>query len=470
MENSYESRIAKLVEKDPGTVNFAYPSSSLWTTVPQDRILSAWKEVPEYASDPNFILGFKPESKAASDKVPITVYVGVEGCPTRCTFCGYGAAVRGTDDGISKSLKDTLDEIKRYGDSVDWSKFSVTSLFIGGGTANILYADQLENLVDVLGFLPKEKGYEFGTEVYPQEELAHQKLSPRRTEDFLRRFRALGGNRINWAVQDFNNHALQASNRTYTIEEALRVYEIIAELGFEHINVDFLIGTRGHKDVGIEDILAGVEQLAQHEKPPQRISGNIVSLAYSSIPDHRLKLADNTLIGFEKQFGFYLQLNEVLIQLGFLQINRFDYGEPTRYEADVVNSAPRLAFGTGALGYVPSVNGGLEFKNPIVNDSRSRRGFTLTPELTVARWIHNSVFNGKVDGKKAYELAKKARIDGFAGRWQDIIDALEKQSLIEKDCDLIELTVKGKYHHATVQNLLGETALGFPNNLSRRLK
>jgi len=458
-----------LLKSDPGTVNFAYPSTSLWQPIELDSILNAWAELPHYAADPAFNLGFPMKEKQPAEPVPLTVYVGIEGCPTRCSFCGYGAAALGTDESVERSVASLLNEMECYKDACNWSRYKVTSLFIGGGTPSILQPKHLEQLIRALDFLPKEQGFEFGTEVYPQKTLAHSRLSARKTENFIKTFRALGGTRVNWAVQDFSDIALRASGRTYTADEALQVYDQIWNAGFEHINADFLIGTKGQKDVGINDIIKGVEKLAAEQRLPHRISANIISLAYNGIPDRKIMREDNTLVGFENQYAWYLQMHEHLTKIGLRQINRFDYGKESRYECDVISSKPRLAFGTGALGYVPTAQGGIEFKNPIVKDTRAARGFLLTPEFAAARALHYTVFNGETDSGYAYELAQKAGINDFQSRWNEIAKALEKKGLVEKQKDLLVMTPKGKYHQATVQNLLGETMLGFPNNLGKRI-
>jgi len=439
MNNEVQSRIERLLLRDPGTPNFAYPNTSLWREIDRDTIIGAWDDVPN-----------------STDRIPMTVYVGVEGCPTRCTFCGYGAAMRGTDSSVQRGVDSIIDDIGAYRD-VDWARFVVRSIFIGGGTPNILSKEQLEKIMTELEFLPYADDIEIGTEIYPQEVLEHKGFQPRDTKEFLRTFRGLGGNRINWAVQDFDERVLQASGRHYSIQEALNLYREIERLSFEYVNIDLLLGTRGHRDYGIEGMREGLVDLLTHGKIPNRISANILSLAYRRILDRKIMRDDGTLVGLDKLYSWSLAIGDILEEVGLGQINRFDYGEESQYETDVITSIPRLAFGTGAIGYVPLEKGGLAFKNPIVRDTRKLRGYVLDPIMVAAQAIHNKVFTGEVD-----DIGTK--------QWDVFVNALSNAGLVISKNGKVKLTRIGKFHHATVQNILTEAVLGYPNNLGKRVE
>ena len=130
----------------------------------------------------------------------------------------------------------------------------ISSIYIGGGTPSFIPAHWITQIMDAIrkGFSVK-KDAEISMEANPGT------LDKSKLETYL----AAGINRLSIGVQSTNNHLLKKLGRIHTYEQFLENYKLARQVGFQNINLDFMIGL---PDQSLFDIKQMVQEI-QHLQP-----------------------------------------------------------------------------------------------------------------------------------------------------------------------------------------------------------
>jgi oxygen-independent coproporphyrinogen-3 oxidase len=240
--------------------------------------------------------------QGAADR-PLSVYVHVPFCATRCGYCDfntYTAGELGSGSSPQRWLEAALAEI-RLAATVLGSGTGprpVSTVFFGGGTPSLLGAGPLaEVLAAIDGAFGLAPGAEVTTEANPES------TDP----EMLAAVRAAGFTRISLGMQSTAPHVLAMLDRTHTPGRALQVAGWCAEAGFDHVNLDLIYGTPGETEADLRGSLqaavdAGVDHVSAYSlivEPGTALarrvrSGAVVPAADDVLADRYL-LADELL-------------------------------------------------------------------------------------------------------------------------------------------------------------------------------
>ncbi len=169
---------------------------------------------------------------------PLSFYVHVPFCRTRCGYCDFNTYTASELPGMSNGdyVSGALREIELAHGLVGEAAPVVDTVFFGGGTPTMLPAGTLVSLLEgIRDRFGLATGVEVTTEANPD------------TVDraYFERLREGGFTRISLGMQSVVPHVLDVLERVHTPERGLRAAEWASEAGFEHISLDLIYGTPG---------------------------------------------------------------------------------------------------------------------------------------------------------------------------------------------------------------------------------
>lgn len=187
----------------------------------------------------------KNESKFLSKKSnSVSVYVGIPFCPTRCVYCSFTSNPIGkSQDLVNSYVNSLIKEINGVSEYLLLNKYSIDTLYFGGGTPTSLNVNDLHKLLSAIdNNIPIKDLREITIEAGRPDSIDMDKLS------LIRDF---GCSRISINPQSMNNETLKRIGRNHTSNDVIDKYNMARELGFDNINMDIIIGLpfEGEKEI-----------------------------------------------------------------------------------------------------------------------------------------------------------------------------------------------------------------------------
>jgi oxygen-independent coproporphyrinogen III oxidase len=172
------------------------------------------------------------DEAAALEGEPLSLYVHLPFCQSRCSFCGCSVVVTEKRWVAERYLEYLKREIEMLSARLGRRRHVVQHHW-GGGTPTYLEPAQL---ADLFGAVTRH------FDVDPRGELAIE-IDPRvTTAEHIDTLRALGFNRLSLGVQDCTEAVQAAINRYQSEAETRSLLARAREVGFESINVDLIYG------------------------------------------------------------------------------------------------------------------------------------------------------------------------------------------------------------------------------------
>ena len=152
-------------------------------------------------------------------------YIHIPFCERKCNYCDF-TSLKGTDSQIEKYINYLLKEIEIYSKEYDLSEKQDT-IYFGGGTPSLLPINSLEKILSKFSY---DKNTEITIEVNPKTVDTNK----------LKEYRKLGINRLSIGIQTFNDDNLKVLGRIHSSQEAIEVYNLARECGFDNISLDIM--------------------------------------------------------------------------------------------------------------------------------------------------------------------------------------------------------------------------------------
>ncbi len=174
---------------------------------------------------------------AAAAAVPLSIYVHVPFCRTRCGYCDFNTYTASELPGTS--ITDYVDGIAaelRLARRVLQDPPAVSTVFFGGGTPTLLPA---EELAEILQWIRDEFGLAADAEVTT--EANPDTVDPA----YFETLRAAGFTRVSLGMQSAVPHVLDVLERVHTPGRALEAAHWAHRAGFDHVSLDLIFGTPG---------------------------------------------------------------------------------------------------------------------------------------------------------------------------------------------------------------------------------
>lgn len=248
-----------------------------------------------------------------SNPHPLSLYVHLPFCESRCLFCGCNVVITQQRDQAEKYLGYLFKEMETIASWMDRGR-SVVQFHWGGGTPTYLSEEQMARL------------FKFQTDLFqlaPGAEVAIE-VDPRVTTpaqiDLLKE---LGFNRISLGVQDFNHQVQEAIHRVQPLDMTAATTEQCRRLGFEGLNFDLIYGLPHQSVESFEKTVREVIQLS-----PDRIA----LYSYAHVPwlsPHQNQIPEAALPESETKFQILQTALQMLTDAGYLYIGMDHFAKPT---------------------------------------------------------------------------------------------------------------------------------------------
>ncbi|WP_181566319.1 radical SAM family heme chaperone HemW [Helicobacter monodelphidis] len=174
------------------------------------------------------------------------LYFHIPFCASKCGYCAFNSIINNIDlhlpyfQAMQTQLKSFLYHLNP----------SIESVFIGGGTPNIVNFWLYENLFQI--FMPfVQKNAEITLEANPEF----------LNVEFIRHIQEYGVNRISMGVQSFSTQKLQWLERNATPHSIQSAFIALDQANFKNINIDLIYGTPFDDSLQLLNELESLQQL-----------------------------------------------------------------------------------------------------------------------------------------------------------------------------------------------------------------
>lgn len=265
------------------------------------------------------------------------IYIHIPFCHKKCSYCDFYSIekVSQIDDFVSLLCK----EIALWSTTVT-QKFSIDTLFFGGGTPSLLSADHIKTIFSTLQkyfvFVPN---FEWTLECNPGTV----------SVESLRSYKEIGVNRVSFGVQSFHQKELDFLERIHSPEQAKQAVDFAKEAGFDLISIDLMYALP----------LQTLESWKETIREAIQLGTSHIS-AYSLIYEEGTPLYTQYKKGLiepldeDTDVDLYHYAHSELTKAGFVQYEVSNYaknGDVCKHNLKYWNSEEYIAFGPSAHGY-----------------------------------------------------------------------------------------------------------------------
>ena len=158
----------------------------------------------------------------------LELYLHIPFCAAKCNYCDF-LSVSSDSETRESYVRQLIMELGVA--AKECEPYSVSSIFIGGGTPSVLPANDIALIMDCIF-----KNYD----VMPDAEITIECNPASALLDKFEVYRSFGINRLSIGLQSADNNELKILGRIHTVEDFLKSYEAARRSGFENINVDLI--------------------------------------------------------------------------------------------------------------------------------------------------------------------------------------------------------------------------------------
>ncbi len=264
------------------------------------------------------------------------LYIHVPFCKQKCLYCDFCSLGGGSDEIKERYVESLIRSIKAK--SADARDHKIDTIYIGGGTPTVLDARELCRIVEAC----------FGSySVTDNAEISCECNPATASEDYFRRIRSAGVNRLSIGMQSSRSDELMALGRIHCYEDFVATYKNARRAGFENISADVMYGIPKQT---MESLRLTLERLC--DLAPEHISAYCLKVErgtpFGQMGD-ALVLPDD-----DEQYEMYMLCSEYLWARGYekYEISNFARdGYESRHNLKYWNRDEYIGFGASAHSY-----------------------------------------------------------------------------------------------------------------------
>ncbi|MCM1539785.1 MAG: STM4012 family radical SAM protein [Blautia sp.] len=164
-----------------------------------------------------------------------SLYLHLPFCESKCGYCNLFSITGCNQIQMDKYIDAVLRQIKQYGEMLPQSA-SFTDFTIGGGTPLLLEGRQITRVFEaVAAGMPMDAGHKIVIETAPNQT----------NQEKAALLKELGVTRVSMGIQSFDNGELKWLGRNHDSGRAREAAGLLAGMGFECVNFDFIYGLPG---------------------------------------------------------------------------------------------------------------------------------------------------------------------------------------------------------------------------------
>ena len=213
-----------------------------------------------------------------------SLYIGIPFCPTRCLYCSFTSYSiaqwkKDTDTYVEALCKELLAVSKMYEDK------KLQTIYMGGGTPTSLEGYQLSKILNVVKTnFDLSNLLELTVEAGRPDSITIEKLEA---------LKDVGVDRISINPQTMQQKTLDLIGRHHSIEDIYESYKLARDVGFENINMDFIIGLNGET---LEDVIDSFTKVRTFAPESVTIHSLALKRAARLNTENKREIMDNDLI------------------------------------------------------------------------------------------------------------------------------------------------------------------------------
>lgn len=434
-----------------------HPSPALWTT-----------DLDLDAIDSN--LAHRPQ-----DETYVNMYMGIPFClptdPPHCGFCLFPTEKYNGKASTSAYLDVMEQEAELYTDTYQGAK--IESLYIGGGTPNLLQPADYARLIQIAERLfPKmDDKIEKTLEGIPQ----------LFSEDKIKAIKAAGFNRVSMGVQQLNEKLITYSGRKQTNRQVFDAIENFHKHGLS-CNIDLIYGW---PEQSVEDMIEGLR--------------SVVDAGVCHITHYELNIAGRSSFAtkhkaevpsIQQKYLMYREAKAFLLSNGFVQRTVYDWERRDdsttelglspaeyRYEQNLRdalsdNGSPMRRY-MGGLGYAAiniRANDGLSGDVPSISMMNHKNLTSYVEDVSARRrpierayqhnredirlcWIFQCLQEMRLDMRRYRQLFGSSILDDY----ETVFNAVHQEGWMETCGDTLVLVGEGEFHVPLIQSLISQS-------------
>lgn len=213
-----------------------------------------------------------------------SLYIGIPFCPTRCLYCSFTSYSiaqwkKDTDTYVEALFKELLAVSKMYEGK------KLQTIYMGGGTPTSLEGYQLSKILNVVKTnFDLSNLLELTVEAGRPDSITREKLEA---------LKDVGVDRISINPQTMQQKTLDLIGRHHSIEDIYESYKLARDVGFENINMDFIIGLNGET---LEDVIDSFTKVRTFAPESVTIHSLALKRAARLNTENKREIMDNDLI------------------------------------------------------------------------------------------------------------------------------------------------------------------------------
>ena len=185
---------------------------------------------------------------------PVSIYVGIPFCPSRCSYCSFAAYPLESHGHLLKDFLRALRlEIRAVGEFLRELHLTVETVYLGGGTPTTIAGGDLAELLSLIGTeFRSNLAAEYTVEAGRPETLSLETLSI---------LKDAGVGRISINPQSMHDNTLKAIGRQHTVDDVYKAFGLARAVDIPIINMDIILGLPGEELAHVEHTLKEISHL-----------------------------------------------------------------------------------------------------------------------------------------------------------------------------------------------------------------
>lgn len=272
------------------------------------------------------------------------LYIHIPFCNKKCPYCDFVSGPSPIEI-KRRYLNALLMELDSFADRGDIRNLTFDTMYIGGGTPSTVSAYGLARIIKeaVARLSWSPCNVEITVEANPESV----------TDEWLKIMRAAGANRLSLGVQSMSETGLLALGRNHTVSDAINVFKMARDSGFDIIGMDLIYGWPGDDpatwlETLEETVALGPEHISCYELTIENGTGFKVLIEQGKLmlPDEETILAITCMTeDFLAEAGYKQYEISNFARLGFECRHNVSYWQNKTY----------LGLGCSAASYLPPV-------------------------------------------------------------------------------------------------------------------
>lgn len=361
------------------------------------------------------------------------IYIHIPFCKQKCFYCDF-CSFANKKEMQEKYVEAVINEIKNI---THKEKYTVTTIYFGGGTPSILNPEYIKNILQEI---------ESSFKILDDAEITIEINPGTVNEEKLKKYKEYGINRLSIGLQSANDKILKKIGRIHDYKQFEETFFYARKCGFKNINVDLMIGLPTQT---IEDVKQTLEKIIQ--KNPEHISVYSLIIEEGTIIEKLINENKLQLPNEETERIMYWTVVNELKENGYNQYEISNFSKKTyesKHNTNCWKQKQYVGLGTSAHSYLNkkrySNTNNIEEYIKNIQENNISKNITIHEEQTEELTMNEYMLLGlrMIQGININEFKQKFKTDPTI-KYKKILEKLQKENLIQITKTSIKLTKQG---------------------------